>query len=294
MNLQQLRYVVATADAGSMTAAARGVPVAQPALSRAVRALEAELGVELFATRGRSVELTESGRRIVAAARRVLDDVAALEELASQMHESTTLTLTSTPTLENAYTGPTVARYMVSHPEVSITMQRANGRAEVIALVRAGATDLGVADFDDLPDDLDVWPLDRDEVVLISPPGTALPNFVTLAMLDGMALVLPGRDSSRRAELEALFARAGVRPKVAIESDERATWVDSMLLGIGSFLGFRSHATALAARGAVVRPFRPSMARTIGLVHRPGPLSNAARAFVHCAREAVSATRATA
>ena len=61
MNLQQLRYVVATADAGSMTAAARAVPVAQPALSRAVRALEAELGVELFATRGRSVELTESG-----------------------------------------------------------------------------------------------------------------------------------------------------------------------------------------------------------------------------------------
>src|SRR6188768_4246753 len=128
MNLQQLRYVVATADAGSMTAAARGVPVAQPALSRAVRALEAELGVELFATRGRSVELTESGRRIVVAARRVLDEVAALEKLASQMNEVTALTLTSTPTLENAYTGPAVARYMVDHPEVSIAMRRANGR----------------------------------------------------------------------------------------------------------------------------------------------------------------------
>ena len=257
-------------------------------------ALEAELGVELFATRGRSVELTESGRRIVVAARRVLDEVAALEKLASQMNEATTLTLTSTPTLENAYTGPAVARYMVDHPEVSIAMRHANGRDEVIALVRAGATDLGIVDFDVLPDDLDVWPLDRDEVVLISPPDTALPAFVTLATLDGLPLVLPGRDSSRRAELEALFAGAGVHPKVAMESDERATWVDSMLLGIGSFLGFRSHAMALAARGAVVRPFRPSMSRTIGLVHRPGSMSNAARAFVECACETVSAPRATA
>ena len=88
MNLQQLRYAVATADEGSMTAAARAVDVAQPALSRAVRALEAELGVELFATRGRSVELTESGRRIVAAARRGLDEVATLEELAAEMTEA--------------------------------------------------------------------------------------------------------------------------------------------------------------------------------------------------------------
>jgi DNA-binding transcriptional LysR family regulator len=294
MNLQQLRYVVATADEGSMTAAARAVHVAQPALSRAVRALENELGVEIFATRGRTVELTESGRRIVNASRRVLDDVTDLEALALELADAATLTLTSTPTLENAYTAPTVARYMAMHPEVSIAMQRANGRDEVLALVRAGATDLGIADFDEVPEDLEVWPLDRDEVVLIAPPDTDLPPFVTLATLDGLPLIVPGHDSSRRAELDALFERAGVTPKVAIESDERATWVDSMLLGIGSFLGYRSHATALAKRGAVVRAFRPSLARTIGVAHRPGAMSKAARAFVDCARESVSEPRATA
>jgi DNA-binding transcriptional LysR family regulator len=294
MNLQQLRYVVATADEGSMTAAARAVHVAQPALSRAVRALEAELGVELFAAHGRSVQLTDAGGAIVAAARRVLHEVSALQEVAARLRGAPTLTLTSTPTLENAYTAPAVARYVATRPDVSVVMQRANGRNEVLAQVRAGETDLGIADFDELPDDLAVTPIERDEVVLIAPPGSRLPRAVTLDTLDGLPLIVPGRGSSRRQELDELFARRGLHPKIALESDERTTWVESMLLGIGSFLGYRSHAVALEPRGAVVRSFRPQLSRTIAVVHRIGALSEAAATFVECAREPVSAPRASA
>jgi LysR family cyn operon transcriptional activator len=55
MNLQQLRYLVATADEGTMTSAATACHVAQPVLTRAVRALERELGVLLLRRRGRGV-----------------------------------------------------------------------------------------------------------------------------------------------------------------------------------------------------------------------------------------------
>jgi DNA-binding transcriptional LysR family regulator len=65
MELRTLRYVLAIVDHGSVTAAARHVHVAQPAISRQVQALEAELGVELFVRDGRSLRLSPAGRRLL-------------------------------------------------------------------------------------------------------------------------------------------------------------------------------------------------------------------------------------
>ncbi len=84
MNLRQLRYVVATADHGTMTSAAQALYVAQPALSRAVRELERELGVELFARSGRGVVLTPVGEQVVRQARVALDAVEAIEACRSR------------------------------------------------------------------------------------------------------------------------------------------------------------------------------------------------------------------
>src|SRR5690606_23931705 len=61
MNLQQLRYLVATADEGTMTRAAAALHVAQPALSRGIGGVEAELGITAFERRGRGVTLTPGG-----------------------------------------------------------------------------------------------------------------------------------------------------------------------------------------------------------------------------------------
>jgi DNA-binding transcriptional LysR family regulator len=69
MELRVLRYFLAVADHGSITAAAARVHVAQPSLSRQLRALEAELGVELFVRDGRALRLGHAGRRFLPIAR---------------------------------------------------------------------------------------------------------------------------------------------------------------------------------------------------------------------------------
>ncbi|GAA3149959.1 LysR family transcriptional regulator [Nonomuraea salmonea] len=84
MNLQQLRYVVATAEHRTMTDAARSLYIAQPALSRAIRDLERELGMTLFARSGRGVVVTAQGRRVVKLAQEALDAVHEIEGLANQ------------------------------------------------------------------------------------------------------------------------------------------------------------------------------------------------------------------
>ncbi|MBV8960517.1 MAG: LysR family transcriptional regulator, partial [Actinobacteria bacterium] len=65
MDLRQLSYFLAVVDEGTFTAAASRVAVAQPSLSQAVRALEAELGTELFHRVGRAVRLTSAGEALV-------------------------------------------------------------------------------------------------------------------------------------------------------------------------------------------------------------------------------------
>jgi len=80
MTLQQLRYVDAVAECGSINDAARRVFVTQPTLTEAIRNLEEELRVALFTRSNRGVSLTREGEEFIASARQILDDAARIQE----------------------------------------------------------------------------------------------------------------------------------------------------------------------------------------------------------------------
>ena len=81
MNLRALRYFVAIADAGSFTAAAAAVAVAQPALTRQLRELESDLGVQLLLRLPRGVRLTPAGVTLYESAQRMLAEAARVRQL---------------------------------------------------------------------------------------------------------------------------------------------------------------------------------------------------------------------
>jgi LysR family nitrogen assimilation transcriptional regulator len=101
MNLRTLKYFVAIADAGSFTGAASAIPIAQPALTRQMRDLEVELGVQLLERRPRGVVLTAAGATFYASARRILAEAARVrEKLAhSQFSGKAAVTIGAPPTL---------------------------------------------------------------------------------------------------------------------------------------------------------------------------------------------------
>ncbi len=284
MNLRQLRYVVATADHGTMTSAAQALYVAQPALSRAVRELERELGVELFARSGRGVVLTAVGERVVRQARVALEAVDAIEGMAvtkANGRPGAELRVATTASLEPELTGRLIPRFARDQPAVRIRVVRCEDRDQVAAAVRAGRADLALADLP-VPGDMAAHPFEQREVVLISPPALKVREPVPLTALDGMRLVLPARGSARRAEIDAMLRRIGATPVAAVESDERGAWLGWVRAGLGSLLWYRNQLDD--TEGVTVRSFMPPITRMIGLVHAHRQLPPAARDFLAFAK----------
>ena len=87
IQLQPVRYFVATAELGTVSAAARSLHVTQPALSRQIRQLEADLGMDLFERSGGRLTLSRAGRSLLPWARRLLDAAGALQHEADLIRQ---------------------------------------------------------------------------------------------------------------------------------------------------------------------------------------------------------------
>ncbi|MEU7859108.1 LysR family transcriptional regulator [Nonomuraea sp. NPDC049141] len=289
MNLQQLRYVVATAEHRTMTDAARSLYIAQPALSRAIRDLERELGMTLFARSGRGVVVTAQGRRVVKLAREALG---AVHEIESLTHQGSTgeaeLRIAATPSLEPGLAGRLLPAYTAEHPGVRVHIVRCEGRDAVVNAIRDQRADLGLTDLP-VPTDLITHPLERQEIVLISPPGLDLPNPVPMGKLDGMRLALPARGSVRRRELDAMFGKYAVSPVVVLETDERNGWLNAVRTGQASLLWYRGMADQAGRAGLVVRSLEPAVRRVIAVVHARRRLPLIAQDFLATAEKGTAA-----
>lgn len=272
-----------------MTDAARSLYIAQPALSRAIRDLERELGMTLFARSGRGVVVTAQGRRVVKLAREALDAVHEIEGLANQNTVTEAeLRIAATPSLEPGLAGRLLPAYAADHPGVRVHIVRCDGRDGVVSAIRDQRADLGLTDLP-VPTDLITHPLERQEIVLISPPGLELPNPVPMGKLHGMRLALPARGSMRRRELEAMFGKYAVTPVVVLETDERNGWLKAVRAGQASLLWYRGMAEQAGRAGLVVRSLEPAVRRVIAVVHARRRLPLIAQDFLATAEKGTAA-----
>lgn len=284
MDLRRLRLFLAVVDHGGFTAAAGAEHVAQPAVSLAVRELEAELGADLLVRSRRGATLTAAGEALVPPARQALRDV----EHATAAVAAVTglvagrLDLTTLPTLAADPVADLVGRFRRAHPAVTVRLAAPTDLEELADDVRSGTAELGITEQGAANRGLDELRLHEQELLAVSPPGgSARP--VRIDRLGATPLVLTPPGSSLRDVVASALGAAGVEPEVAVETAQREALVPLVLAGAGTTFLPTQLARAAAQLGATVRPTTPRLRRTIVLVHRRESIGPAARRFIELA-----------
>jgi LysR family carnitine catabolism transcriptional activator len=296
MDLRQIGYVVAIVDHGGFTRAAEALGVSQPTLSQAVRALEAELGTELFHRTSRRVVITAAGEALLGPGRQALRDaenaraaVAAVIGVAAG-----SLDLVCLPTLAVYPAAELIGRFRRAHPAVAIRMVEPEDADSVAERVRNGSSEVGLTELPVAGTGFAMHTLERQEYVALVPKPLAVAGSgtITIRELAAQPLVTTPPGTSTRRQLDEAFAAAGRRPTIAVETDHREAIGPLVSAGAGIALLPRRLAEASRLPGVAVVEIRPRITRRIGVLHREGPLSPAAAAFLATAvTETASPTR---
>ena len=241
MNFHQLQYAVAIARNGlSVTQAASALGTSQPAISRALKSLERELGFDLFVREGRAfARITPQGAKVLEYAGRALAEIESLKAVAADLNQDNRGTLAIATTHTQArYVLPNVVRtFRERYPDVELHLHQ--GTSEQIAeMVASDRVHLAIATGSDgLFPGLVLLPVYRWHRQIILPkrhPLTALAQ-VTLKDLAEYPLVTYVFSFTGSSSLMTVFSRQNLTPKVALtarDSDVIKTYV-RLGLGVG-------------------------------------------------------------
>ncbi len=289
MDLKQLEYFVHVAEMGSFTRAATYLQVAQPALSRQVRSLEVELRQPLLDRNGRGVTLTEAGKRLLAHARGILQQVQrARDDLEDQRGAATgRLAIALPPSVSRTLTGPLVQAFREQLPRASLSVVEGLS-AYALEWLAIGRVD-GAVVYNVTPSPaIDLQPLLDEPLYLVSvrpPRSRRIGPPVSLREVAEHELVIPSRPHSMRMLLEAALAGEGCRARVALEIESVPAILDLVQQG-----GCHALLAENALRGSgqpeafQLRPIAPPLVATLWMATsalRPrGPLIERTTAIV--------------
>ena len=288
-----LRALVAVADEGSFRRAAERLGYTQSAISHQVAVLERGLGASLFHRPGgrAAVTLTTAGEVAYHHARRALAALATLdvEVRAAQRGERETLRIGVFQTAAAELVPAALGELGERHPGVEVALVDCERRDDAIDALTGGRLDVAFAVDPEPHDAIEAIPLLTDSWVILTWRGSPLADAdrPTLELLDGVQVVAWNQHWQTQIELEEVWRRRGIAPRVVYRTD------DSMVLQrlVAARLGH-----ACVSRLIGERPLEPSLTsltlhevlptRTIALCHARGRrLSAATRAFIEIVRE---------
>jgi len=297
MDLRQLRYVLAIAEERHMTRAAERLGIQQPPLSQQLRALEAELGAQLFRRKPRGMEPTQAGAALAEEARAILARVehAAAEARRTARGEAGRLGLGFTSSASFHPLVPRAIRaFRDAHPLVSLSLDE-SGTVELAAGLRGERLDAAFIRSPIGPqDDLTVQSLLDEAMFAALPAGHPLAAAATpldLPALAGETLILYRRPLGPGL-YDAIIAacqRAGFSPQIGQEAPRMLSTLSLVASGLGVSL-VPASMRRLQAEGIVYRPLSPAAGLTapLNLAYRRGDTAPALRLFTALARNLIA------
>jgi LysR family cys regulon transcriptional activator len=239
MNFQQLRIIRETVRRNfNLTDAAQALLTSQSGVSKHIRDLEEELGLEIFVRRGkRLLGLTEPGHEVVAVAERILLESENMILLSQQFSKSDsgTLSIATTHTQARYMLPQVIARFKVAFPDVRLVLHQASPK-EIAEILLEGNTDLGIATdaLEDSPGIL-AFPYHRWSHGVVVPKSHPLAsvNALTLETIAEYPIVTYDEGLTGRTRIDKAFERAGIEPDIAMSALDADVIKAYVELGLG-------------------------------------------------------------
>jgi LysR family nitrogen assimilation transcriptional regulator len=294
MNLNQLEYFVHTAEMGSLSKAAIVLNIAQSALSRQIRLLEADLHVTLLLRNGRGVVLTEAGKRL-------FDHSIAILQLVSRVREDIDATRDEPvgrivvglpPTMGRMLTLPLVEGFKRVLPKARLAI--VEGLSTHLAeWVSTGRVDIGLLHNPESQPSLEIMPVLQEPLVLVSPADSKVGKKATINFEDlvNYPLIVPERAHAIRKLIETQAALTGLKLQVAWEISSVRSILDLVRAGHGHAVLSRNAITIDKQPEAfILRPLaQPQLMSTLCLAisaHKPVTPLN--KHVMHLLRELIA------
>jgi LysR family transcriptional regulator, transcription activator of glutamate synthase operon len=269
INADSLRTFLEVARVEHLGRAAEALQADPSTVSRKIARLEQEVGVPLFERIGRSIRLTQAGKRFVGRAERLLSDLreAVADAEGAVSAESGVVRIGFLHTVGARWLPERLATFLKAHPGVRFTLEEGT-TAEVASGVLAGDFDLGILGPPPLnAPDLETVPLFRERVAVVVPLTHRLAGRTSAALADlpNEPLILPRSRSGLRKVIDDAFASQGLTTTVAYEGDDFSIVQGLVEAGLGITL-MPMPLPSPSARVTVIPLRDPPIARTMALV----------------------------
>ena len=286
MEMSQIRYVLAAADVLNFTKAAADCNVSQPALTKAIKTLELELGTPLFHREGRRILLSDFGKQMLPHLKHILEETKVAKTLADNFRllDQVPVRIGVMSTVGHLRLSRFFAKFQKEYEGVEIAVSEAS-IGDLKASLDEGDIDIAVMNvLDGLGDAYHVHDLYDERYIVIFPPEHSLGSMNAIKLQDLSGEPYVDRLACEMRELVTNVCNDMNVDLYARFRSEREDWVQAMVLARIGFAFMPEYSVTLPE--LLQRPLvEPSLSRTISLVNVPGrPFSPAVAAMVRAAQ----------
>ena len=284
MDLIKLRYFYITAQLENVSLAAKELSISQPALSKAITNLEAELAMDLFFRSGKRIKLNENGRFLYKRAERIFREVHDLERALADLREEGGGKLSIITTLPYTFTS-ILDLFLDDYPDVQY-QQLPLSKENLLEFVENGTYDICITTEKIDHPNVEWIPLYEEEIFLTLPKNSPLAHNTSVdlcSMPDLQFIGLTNRYSFRQFT-DQFCASIGYTPKYQVEVEEATTILQLVKHGRGAAFTPETSVDLYENRLKHVKIQNGRFTRTIGLLkHRYSYETTISKAFIeHC------------
>jgi LysR family nitrogen assimilation transcriptional regulator len=294
MELKQLGFFLGVAESGSFSKAAVRLSVAQPILSRQIKLLEEELGVELLYRNGRGVVLSEAGKMLETYAHNIVNLV---EQAQSEIGTLRSMpqgrvAIAMPPSIGWMLTGPLVLRCREAFPNIILHLVEGFS-GHVAEWLSTGQIDIGIVYQAPRRPTLATEPLFSDDLILLGPvsdPASLGGEAIDTARLADVPVILPARPHGLRVLIDNEMEKLGLALRVEFEVDAMPSTLSLVERGVGYTVLSEGAVKHLLAAGRIRRwaLTNPSLRRELLLAtSTQRPMSVATRLITRLIRDEV-------